>query len=299
MNSIQMLLDQPVQLTRSVFAYSMLYPCTDNFLDDDAKSAGEKRDFNDWVERRINRGSTVSGHVNLDTLFGLIETEHPRSKSPQVYESVMAIQIAQRQAMTQRSGRLDLADILTLSFAKGGTSVMAHGYLLNGHISRGQAAFLFGFGVFLQLLDDLQDLREDLKVNHHTLFTSAVIGGQPIDVVVLKLLHFMKLVLERTDRFSSVKSQVIRQLIWRNCVLLLLTAVSHLEEFCSRELIERLEPFAPLSFREVRDLNVLLGNRYDRVRRKLVDGKKVQSVWNVLGPMSPQLWSLPVMKSIS
>ena len=69
MNSIQTLLGQQVRLTRSVFAYSMLYPCTDNVLDDDARTEYDKHEFNDWVERRINGMVAENEYPHLDLLF--------------------------------------------------------------------------------------------------------------------------------------------------------------------------------------------------------------------------------------
>ena len=93
--------------------------------------------------------------------------------------------------MIQQSGRLGHEQLLKLSIAKGGTSVLAHGYLIMNQITRDQAEFLFGFGVFLQLLDDLQDLRRDLRAKHETLFSLAAIKHGRIDEIVLQLLHFM------------------------------------------------------------------------------------------------------------
>ena len=45
-NNLQMLLRRPVRLTRGLFAYSMLYPVTDNLLDAPDRSSDDKRAFN-------------------------------------------------------------------------------------------------------------------------------------------------------------------------------------------------------------------------------------------------------------
>ena len=45
MNSIQMLLERPVAFSPAVFSYSMLYPYTDNYLDDPEVSAAAKDSF--------------------------------------------------------------------------------------------------------------------------------------------------------------------------------------------------------------------------------------------------------------
>ena len=290
MNSVQMLLGQQVRLTPSVFAYSMLYPCTDNFLDDAAKSVCEKQALNAWIESRITHGKTDGDFPDLDRLFALIESEHPRSSSQAVCDSLLAIQHAQRRSMAQHVAQLDSRDLLSLSIAKGGTSVMAHGYLVNGHVSECQAEFLFGFGVVLQLLDDLQDLRSDLTHEHWTTFSSAASQGQMIDELVIRLLRSLDYVLAGIDCFQSRLGGTFRKMIWRNCVLLLLAAVAHLEEFCSPRLLSWLELHSPLRFESVRLLNQQLDESIQRTQDRLVDGKRLMSLWSVLGPASANLW---------
>ena len=53
MNGMQALLDVPVCLTPAMFAYSMLYPYTDNYLDDPAIPASGKRVFNERFGARL------------------------------------------------------------------------------------------------------------------------------------------------------------------------------------------------------------------------------------------------------
>ncbi|MFQ5350396.1 MAG: hypothetical protein ACE5EG_08135, partial [Thermoanaerobaculia bacterium] len=53
MNSIQMLLDLEVTFTPAIFAYSMLYPATDNVLDDPGLAMADKRALNRRLGRRL------------------------------------------------------------------------------------------------------------------------------------------------------------------------------------------------------------------------------------------------------
>lgn len=55
----------------------------------------------------------------------------------------------------------DADHVLALSVAKGGASLLADGYLVRGELGPGEAELCFGYGVFLQLLDDLQDVAAD------------------------------------------------------------------------------------------------------------------------------------------
>ena len=52
-NTLQLLLDRPVTLRPGLFAYSMLYPLTDNLLDDPGLDGGSKREFNERFGRRL------------------------------------------------------------------------------------------------------------------------------------------------------------------------------------------------------------------------------------------------------
>ena len=45
-------------------------------------------------------------------------------------------------------------DVLGISLEKGGTSVLADGYLVAGSLTRPQAELAFGFGAYLQIVDD-------------------------------------------------------------------------------------------------------------------------------------------------
>jgi len=56
-NYLQVLLGLPVELTPSLFAYSMLYPVTDNYLDDPQRSLADKASFNErfgqWLKGEL------------------------------------------------------------------------------------------------------------------------------------------------------------------------------------------------------------------------------------------------------
>jgi hypothetical protein len=57
-------------------------------------------------------------------------------------------------------------DILAMSIEKGGSSVLADAYLINGTLTEKEATFFFGYGVLLQICDDLQDGKKDLQEQH-------------------------------------------------------------------------------------------------------------------------------------
>ena len=69
---------------------------------------------------------------------------------------------------------------------------MAHGPLVTGNLGVEQLRFLFGYGVLLQLIDDLQDLKEDTRLGCPNYFTEAA-KDEPLDRMAHKLLQFQML----------------------------------------------------------------------------------------------------------
>ena len=103
-----MLLDRPVELRPGLFAYSMLYPVTDNWLDDPEVSTSAKRSFNERFGRRL-AGLPVSPADERDAAVGRlverIEDEWPRDRFPSVYASLLAIHDGQMRSLAQQGAR--------------------------------------------------------------------------------------------------------------------------------------------------------------------------------------------------
>ncbi len=51
---LQLLLGRPLEFTPAIFAYSLLYPYTDNYLDDPQRSADDKRAFAVRFQQRLS-----------------------------------------------------------------------------------------------------------------------------------------------------------------------------------------------------------------------------------------------------
>lgn len=208
----------------AVFSYSMLYPYTDNFLDDPTVSDEEKREFNKRLRRRLK------GHAyeqpkeqeeKIDCLIGKIESVFHREEYPLVYESLLCIQKGQEDSLKQGAWREDL---LYISVQKGGSSVLADGYLLDGKLHEEEQRFCMEYGFSLQLADDLQDMKEDREHDHYTLFRY-----EPCEHLVKRLLVFMQDMMKR-QRICTQKE--ICGIVEKGCLFLVLGAVIlHQEEF--------------------------------------------------------------------
>ncbi len=248
---LQMLLGHEMRLTPAIFAYSMLYPYTDNYLDDTRISSEEKRKFNARIRQRLS-GEMIApndkAETNIWELFELIEGQYPCAEFPQVYASLLAIHRAQENSLRQQRSSLSLntADILKLSFEKGGASVLADGHLAAGSLSREEAQFIFGWGALLQLVDDLQDLRQDRRDGGRTIFTQAA-GSVPLDQLTSHTLSFGHQVMRRMDQMP-IHCQPLKGMIQKSYMSLLIWSAGECAEFYTRDYLAELETHSPFRF---------------------------------------------------
>jgi hypothetical protein len=197
-NNLQMLLGRPVRLTPGLFAYSMLYPVTDNLLDSPDRTVDEKRGFNARLGARLMGDAltaSCAGEASAFRLVSQIEQEFPRRAYADVWESILAIHRGQIASLRQHGPPLSENELVDISFAKGGASVLADLYLVVGEATPAEERFAFGYGVFLQLLDDLQDVKADCAARHQTLFTLAASAGR-LDALTARLVAFVDIVLD-------------------------------------------------------------------------------------------------------
>ena len=178
MNGLQIVLGLPVKLTASIFAYSLLYPYTDNLIDNPQITSIDKLIFSNNFYQRLNGKDPEPNNPTEKIIFSLvamIEAEYPRSAYPEVYDSLIAIHEAQTHSMKliYSGSSLSEAETLEICMAKGGASVLADGYLVAGKLTKNQEYFLFGYGAYLQLLDDIQDVEEDRAAGLQTIFSQS------------------------------------------------------------------------------------------------------------------------------
>lgn len=281
-HSIQMLLDRPVSFTPAVFCYSMLYPETDNLLDDPRRPLAGKRQLNRRLGRRLAGEPLRPGNLAERRVWRLldgIEEQYPRRLFPEVWCSLRAIHDGQVASLGQQTGPLCEPRLLEISIAKGGASVLADGYLAAGRLTEAEADFCFGYGVFLQLLDDLQDARADARAGHATLFSTA---RPPLDRLASRLDRFMHRVVEGGSRFAGPRYAGRRDLILRNCRTLLVGAVATERRLFSRRFRRRLEARWPLGFRAQERLRRYAERRLRGAAEELRRRRGVDSFFDLL-----------------
>ena len=254
---LQVLFGGSMCLSPSIFAYSMLYPYTDNYLDDPATPGETKSGFNRRFYQRLGGEKTapVGGHEErIWRLVELVESQYPRDEFPQVFESLLGIQAAQENGLRllQKTASLDDEAVLRLSFEKGGTSVLADGYLASGTLTAEQATFAFHWGVFLQLADDLQDVQEDLAKGAQTLFSRAA-GREPLDSLTNRLMQFGGRVMMQMHDLPGVRALPLRQLITRSCLSFLVRSAGEARDLYSGEYGAGIESLSPFRFAFLND----------------------------------------------
>ena len=189
MFAFQLQLNLPLVLTDSMFGYNMLYPYTDDLVDSNDVSRGAKKDFAHIFHERLligeanyNSQSHFDGQQsNIDELqlppslqpfadrivkifdmVKFIENDWIRDDAHRgVYMSLATIHECQMNSTLQHARSDDayiptMAKIEEISAQKGGASVVAAGFLIEGRLTRTKLAYLEYLGFGLQLLDDLQ-----------------------------------------------------------------------------------------------------------------------------------------------
>lgn len=261
---LQPILGERIGMTPSILGYSLLYPYTDNYLDRREVSAEAKLKFSARFRERL-RGAGIApqnGHEQtLWRLVELIEGQYPRALYPQVFDSLLAIHQAQEASLAQMRGRrMEVNEVLRISCAKGGTSVLADTCLARGWLNRDEAQFGFAWGVLLQLGDDLQDLDEDLKRGSTTVFSKAAANGDMLDGLVRQLLNLSERVgdeMRGLPHASALLENLLR-MSWRS---LIIGAVANAPEYFSAEFLAEAEARSPFRFAFLRDRKKKLAGR--------------------------------------
>jgi len=285
-NSLQILLRRPVRLTPPVFAYSLLYPYTDNYCDHPRVTSAEKCQMTNWLGRRL-RGLSVSPTdrrgQHIVRLVAMIEGTWPREQYPEVHQSLCCIHRAQVRSLRQQDPRARLSndELLKISLEKGGTSVLADGYLVAGRLRPATARFLFGYGAMLQLLDDLEDAHADALNGHDTLFSRAVPTGS-LDAATERLARFIQHVCWTSYGFTGRSWPMLRSLIERSSSLQIVQAIARHPDSFSDRFRTDMERHSPWRFAWLKQQQEKLDQRHAESRSSPAELKRLETLLDAL-----------------
>jgi len=283
MNGIQLMSRVPVRITPSVFAYSMIYPYSDNLLDDLQLSKTEKelfsRRFNQCLHGEDVAPSTFT-EQQLFRLVAMFEEEFPRIQFPKVYESLYAIQQGQTNSLKMHvNNGLSDEQILDICFEKGGASVLADGYLVTGELNIEQEQALFGYGVYLQLLDDIQDVKEDANADTRTMFSC--LSGNSLGDFVNKTIHFGRKALEEMKCFEGPANEDFIDLMNRSIETMIIESVGLNPAAYTNSFLLEIENHSPLHFEFIRKKRAQLKSQRFAFFQKYFDSVRPAELPNV------------------
>lgn len=273
MNQLQLVTHFSVHITPSVFAYSMIYPYSDNFLDNPDYSHEEKQLFSLRLNQRLHGESVLPfshEEKRIYTLVEMMEEEFPRHEYAGVYASLYAIHKGQTQSLKlMRSVGLNDLQIQSICFEKGGASVLADGYLVAGKLTQQKERALFAYGIYLQLLDDIQDLDEDKLANTKTMFS--LLSKDELALAVNKTIHFGRKVLEEMSCFYDEANPAIIALISQSIDKMIIESVGVLGHRYNGAYLAELEHYSPLRFSFIRNKNAQSQSQRFAILQQVLD----------------------------
>lgn len=270
MNIIQVLLGEEVKCSSSVFAYSMLYPYTDNYIDSDGLEPHEKLRYSLRFEKRL-KGEKIASQNDLESkifsLVELIEEQYERNKFPEVYGSLLGIHRGQNKSILQHKGGTTPyeLDLLGISMEKGGASVLADGFLVKGNLNPIEIEFFYIYGIMLQLCDDLQDVRMDTKNNHNTIF-SLTAKAWPIDNITDGLFNLVDYVVQFIDKLDIKNPELTKSIIKDNCHLLIYFAIAKNKNFYTKTYIRNIGGNFPYNTGYLKRFHKKLSKEYRKLK---------------------------------
>ena len=268
-NILQAVMGERVCLTSSILGYSLLYPYTDNFLDDRNISREDKQQFNSRLMCRLKGERLIPANSHEEKVYALvefIENDFDREEYSELYKALQYINLGQIESIKQQYSpgntlTIESEDILNISLLKGGASVLVDGYLVRGRLTPEEIDFALGYGFMLQLGDDLQDVEEDYKNNHETLMTSNISKGS-LDKMATKLITFTVNLINGLRCANKEEEEELKEIIKINCIMLVLFSAVKAKAYFSREYINSLKPYLPYTVDYIDGLREKLAKWY-------------------------------------
>ncbi|CAF0927984.1 unnamed protein product [Didymodactylos carnosus] len=283
-------LDRKMYLTDAVFGYSMLYPYTDNFTDSNDITKECKQEFAKIFFQRLLYGEEYAAvpeslkllSDRIKKIFDMvkfIENDWPRESYKEVYYGLAYIHESQVRSTQQHACSEDgyqptMELIEEISAQKGPASMLAGWLLVEGHLTYEKTAFLEYFGFGIQLVDDLQDVKVDLKNNHRTIFTQTITDGHMLDEPTAKLIHYFYHGKTAYAVFEDTKQQIDSVTVPTNehstitfeqytflstmsgVLMLIFEAASKLKQYYSKKCYHHLSHLSPIPFRQLKHMQI-------------------------------------------
>ena len=228
-----------------ILAYSLLYPYTDNYIDDEHILREEKERYNRMIALKLN-GEAVFPQTVLEErtcrLLDMILNAYDGTARDRVAETLLRLLKAQNRSIEQQKSEASKEQILEISISKGSASVLADYLFATDDWNEYEERFYLKFGFLLQLVDDLQDIEEDKKTGSRTLMTQKTtilllltISSPYISGAHKKrILFFLLMELPHHDKDALLKVNELAEMM---------------PEYFSRPVLDKLNRFLPLALK--------------------------------------------------
>ncbi len=262
-----------------ILAYSLLYPYTDNYIDDKTTTKEEKERYNRMIARKL-KGEPVLVQSALEEktcrLLDMIGDAYEGEAKKKVIGTLLQLLEAQNYSIRQQKAGISEDEILGISIWKGSASVLADYLFATQDWREKEEGFYLRFGFLLQLVDDLQDMEEDKKEGSHTMMIKAA-EQKRLEGQVNRLLWFIW----DTVRAFEPRNPGLKGFVLKNCVeITLLSAAMNAQHFL-KEYIKALEPYLPLSVEFIKKM------KKQQKKGKHVQGMPISVMEEKLGKELP------------
>lgn len=245
-----------------ILAYSLLYPYTDNYIDDKKISREKKAQYNRMIGRKL-KGEAVEPGNRLEEktcrLLDMILSAYEGEAKNKVVSVLLQLLEAQSCSIGQMKQDIEEERILEISIRKGGSSVLADYLFATEDWREQEEKFYLKFGFILQLVDDLQDMEEDGKAGSHTLMTNAA-KEKRLEEQVNRLLWF---IWSEINAFVP-KNPRLKEFVLKNCIGISILSASAAgsagggsrKVFFPEGYLKALEPYLPVSIEFIKRMKI-------------------------------------------
>lgn len=245
-----------------ILAYSLLYPYTDNYIDDKKISREKKAQYNRMIGRKL-KGEAVEPGNRLEEktcrLLDMILSAYEGEAKNKVVSVLLQLLEAQSCSIGQMKQDIEEERILEISIRKGGSSVLADYLFATEDWREQEEKFYLKFGFMLQMVDDLQDMEEDEKAGSHTLMTNAA-KEKRLEEQVNRLLWF---IWSEINAFVP-KNPRLKEFVLKNCIGISILSASAAgsagggsrKVFFPEGYLKALEPYLPVSIEFIKRMKI-------------------------------------------
>jgi hypothetical protein len=160
----------PMKEREAMNALALLHPVTDEVIDSGTFDPKTLQKITDLLAGKPQTAQTPYETLVFD-FIGKMYARFPNTDHKIFDDAISSLHQLQIMSAKQKPG-MPTKELLDLTFKKGGLSTVAAGYVALGGLTPAQHEFFFKAGAVFQIMDDLADIKGDLKDGISTVWTN-------------------------------------------------------------------------------------------------------------------------------